>query len=156
MAHADAACGGVRICNAVQNLPDEELNITTPSADVSVSNCSEKKAGFEGGGTPCNNWHPQLTSGMWLQFMSRNSFSSYRKTGFEFCLWLGIFLLDTAFRRTLGPTQSPIQWVLGALSLEVKRQRHKADHSPASSAEVEECVELYLYSPIRLHGVVLS
>jgi len=25
-----------------------------------------------------------------------------------------------------------------------------------SSAEVKECVELYLHSPVRLHGVVLS
>jgi hypothetical protein len=31
----------------------------------------------------------------------------------------------------------------------------KADHTPPSSAEVKECVELYLHSPIRLHGVVL-
>jgi hypothetical protein len=30
------------------------------------------------------------------------------------------------------------------------------DHSPPSSAEVKEWVELYLHSPIRLHGVVLS
>jgi len=28
--------------------------------------------------------------------------------------------------------------------------------SPPSSAEVKECVELYVHSPIRLHGVVLS
>jgi hypothetical protein len=32
----------------------------------------------------------------------------------------------------------------------------EADHSPPSSAEVKEWVELYLHSPIRLHGVVLS
>jgi hypothetical protein len=32
----------------------------------------------------------------------------------------------------------------------------EADHSLPSSAEVKEWVELYLYSPIRLHGVVLS
>jgi hypothetical protein len=31
----------------------------------------------------------------------------------------------------------------------------EADHSPAFSAEVKEWVELYLHSPIRLHGVVL-
>jgi hypothetical protein len=31
----------------------------------------------------------------------------------------------------------------------------EADHSPPSRAEVKEWVELYLYSPIRLHGVVL-
>jgi hypothetical protein len=32
----------------------------------------------------------------------------------------------------------------------------EADHLPASSAEVKECVELYPHSPIHLHGVVLS
>jgi hypothetical protein len=35
----------------------------------------------------------------------------------------------------------------GALSLGVKRPGRKADHSPPSSAEVKECVELYLHSP---------
>jgi hypothetical protein len=29
----------------------------------------------------------------------------------------------------------------------VKRAGHEADHSPPSSAEVKECVELYLHSP---------
>jgi hypothetical protein len=32
----------------------------------------------------------------------------------------------------------------------------EADHSPPSSAEVKEWVELYLHSPIRLYGVVLG
>jgi hypothetical protein len=41
-------------------------------------------------------------------------------------------------------------------SLGVKRPRGEADHSPPSSAEVKEWVKLYLHSPIRLHGVVLS
>jgi hypothetical protein len=56
----------------------------------------------------------------------------------------------------LGPTQLHIHWVLEAVSLEVKRPWHEADHSPPSSTEFKECVELYLHSPIRLHGVVLS
>jgi hypothetical protein len=38
----------------------------------------------------------------------------------------------------------------------VKRPEREPDHSPPSSAEIEECVELYLYSPIRVHGEVLS
>jgi hypothetical protein len=42
------------------------------------------------------------------------------------------------------------------LSMGVKRPGREADHSPPSSTEVKECVEVYLYSPIRLHGVVLS
>jgi hypothetical protein len=39
--------------------------------------------------------------------------------------------------------------------LGVKRPGREAGHSPPSSAEVKECVELYLHSPIRLHSVVL-
>jgi hypothetical protein len=31
----------------------------------------------------------------------------------------------------------------------------EADHSPPYSAEAKEWVELYLHSPIHLHGVVL-
>jgi hypothetical protein len=38
----------------------------------------------------------------------------------------------------------------------VKRPGRKADHSPPSSAEVKECMELYLHSPIRLHGMMPS
>jgi hypothetical protein len=50
---------------------------------------------------------------------------------------LGIFLFTTASRPALGPTQPPIQWVPGALSLGVKRLGREADHSPPSSAEVK-------------------
>jgi hypothetical protein len=60
---------------------------------------------------------------------------------------MGIFLFVTASRTALGPTQPPIQWVPGALSLVLKRPGREADHSPPSSAEVKECVELYLHSP---------
>jgi hypothetical protein len=67
--------------------------------------------------------------------------------GFD-CRWgLGIFLFTTASRTALGPTQPPIQWVPGGLSLRVKRLGCKADHSPPSSAEVKEEMELYLHSP---------
>jgi hypothetical protein len=37
----------------------------------------------------------------------------------------------------LGPSQPPIQWVLGALSLGIKQLGHEADHSPPPSAEVK-------------------
>jgi hypothetical protein len=40
--------------------------------------------------------------------------------------------------------------------LRVKRPGREADHSPPSSAEVKEYVELYVHSPISLRGVVLS
>jgi hypothetical protein len=47
----------------------------------------------------------------------------------------------------MGPTQLPIQWVSGALSLGVKRSGREADHSLSSTAEIKEWVELYLHSP---------
>jgi hypothetical protein len=56
-------------------------------------------------------------------------------------------LITTASRIALGPTQPPIQWVPGVLSLGVKWSGREADHSPSSSAEVKECVEMYLHSP---------
>jgi hypothetical protein len=43
-----------------------------------------------------------------------------------------------------------------ALSLGEKRPGREADHSSPSSAEVKDCVKLYLHSPIRLHGMVLK
>jgi len=62
---------------------------------------------------------------------------------------LGISLFTTASRPALGPTQPPIQWILETISPGVKRPESEGDHSPPSSAEVNN-------APIRLHGVVLS
>jgi hypothetical protein len=58
--------------------------------------------------------------------------------GFYFRQGLGIFLFTIMSRMALGPTQLPIQWVPGALSLEVKQLGHEVDHSPPSSAKVKE------------------
>jgi hypothetical protein len=60
---------------------------------------------------------------------------------------LGIFLFTTASRAAPGPTQPPIQWVSGALSLGVKRPGRETGHSLPSSVEVKEGVELYLHFP---------
>jgi hypothetical protein len=38
---------------------------------------------------------------------------------------------------SLGPTQQPIQWVPGVLSLDVKRPGREVDHSPPSGAEAK-------------------
>jgi hypothetical protein len=46
--------------------------------------------------------------------------------------------------------------VPGALSPEVKRPGPEADYSPPTSAEVKIKVDLYIHSPIHLHGVVLN
>jgi hypothetical protein len=60
----------------------------------------------------------------------------------------GISIFTTAMSRTaLGPTQPPIQWVPGALTLGVKWSWREADHSPPSSAEVKGWMELYHHSP---------
>jgi hypothetical protein len=75
-----------------------------------------------------------------------------RVLGFD-CWWgLGIFLFTTVSRTALGPTQPPIQWVPGLLSLGVKQLRHEADHSPPSSAKVKNAWSYTSTSPICLHG----
>jgi hypothetical protein len=68
----------------------------------------------------------------------------------------GNFSLHHRVQNGSGAHPAPYPMVPGVLSLGVKRPRREADHSPPSSAEVKECVELYLHFPIRLHGVVLS
>jgi len=68
---------------------------------------------------------------------------------------LGI-LLNIESRLALGPTQPPIQWVPGALSLGVKQLGHEADHSPPSSAEVKNMWSYTSVPPICLLGMVLS
>jgi hypothetical protein len=62
---------------------------------------------------------------------------------------LRIFLFTTASRTALGPTQPPIQWVPGALSLGVKRSGHEADHSPLFSAEVKNA-RSYTSTPLYI------
>jgi len=69
--------------------------------------------------------------------------------GFDSQGGLGIFLFATMSRTALGPTHSMGTW-------DSSTSGREADHSPTSSAEVKECVELYLHIPLRLHGVELS
>jgi hypothetical protein len=52
---------------------------------------------------------------------------------------LVLVLVSTMSRMALGPTQPPIQWVPGVLSLGVKQLGCEADHSPPSSAKVRMC-----------------
>jgi hypothetical protein len=69
--------------------------------------------------------------------ISCNNSPLLRILGIIYYKWR-INLFTTASRTALGPTQPPIQWIPGALSLGVKRQGHEADHSPTSSAEVKQ------------------
>jgi len=42
---------------------------------------------------------------------------------------MGFFILATVSRPALGPTQPPVQWILGAPSLRVEQPECEADHS---------------------------
>jgi hypothetical protein len=50
------------------------------------------------------------------------------------------------------PTQPPIQWVPGVLSLGVKRPVREDDHFPPSSAEVKNEWRYTSTPPVRLRG----
>jgi hypothetical protein len=66
------------------------------------------------------------------------------------------FLFSTSSRPALGPTQPPIQRVLGAVSPGVKRPEREADHSPPANTEVKK---MWIYTstpPLRLHGIVFN
>jgi hypothetical protein len=78
-----------------------------------------------------------------------------RSSRVRFPAGAGNFLI-TASRTALGPTQPPIQWVPGALSLGVKRPGREADHSPPTSAEVKNAWSYTSTPTIRFHGIVLS
>jgi hypothetical protein len=82
-----------------------------------------------------------------LYVTTRPYFRSIGVLGFDSRRELGISLSTTASGTTLGPTQPPIEWVSGPLSLRLKRPGREADHSPPSTAEVKECVELYIQTP---------
>jgi len=69
----------------------------------------------------------------------------------------GIFLSSpTASKPALGPTQPPIQWVPGPISLRIKRPGNEADHSSPPSAEDRNAWSYTSTPPIRIHGVGLS
>jgi hypothetical protein len=48
------------------------------------------------------------------------------------------FLFSMSCTPVLGPTKPPIQWVLGAFSLRVKRLGRESDHWPQTSAKVRK------------------
>jgi hypothetical protein len=68
----------------------------------------------------------------------------------------GNFSLHHRVQTGSGAHPPPIQWVSGALSLEVKRSGRKADHSLPSSAEVKNAWSYTFTPPIHLHGMALG
>jgi hypothetical protein len=59
------------------------------------------------------------------------------RSGFDSQQGQEIFLVSTASRPALMHTYLPIQWIAMTAYPEVKRPECEADHSPPSSAEVE-------------------
>jgi hypothetical protein len=57
--------------------------------------------------------------------------------GFDSRWGLGLSLFTIVSRTAMRPTQPPIKWVSGALSLAVKRPGREADHSPPPIVEVK-------------------
>jgi hypothetical protein len=66
----------------------------------------------------------------------------------------GFFSFPQRPDQLLRPAQPLIQWVLGALSQGVKRPGRDAGNSPRLVQRSRK-VELYLHSPICIHGIVL-
>jgi hypothetical protein len=50
--------------------------------------------------------------------------------------------------RFVGPTQPPIQWVTGTLTLGAKGPGREADRSLPTSVEVKKYMNLYIHSPL--------
>jgi hypothetical protein len=71
-----------------------------------------------------------------------------RGVGFRFSVGSSIFSSSPLPPdRLWGPSQSPIQWVPGALSPGLKQPGREADHSPRNSAEVNK---IWIYTTTQL------
>jgi hypothetical protein len=69
------------------------------------------------------------------------------------CLRIKVLLFLIASIPVLGPTQPPIQWASGALSLGIKQLGCETDHSPPADAEVKNT---WIYKSFCLHGIMLT
>jgi hypothetical protein len=76
-------------------------------------------------------------------------------TGARFETRAGIFIFATASNSALGSIQLPVQWKERVISRGYNGRRVK----PTTHLHLIprlNCAELQFYSPIRLHGVVLT
>jgi hypothetical protein len=81
-------------------------------------------------------------------FMNIGYGTDDRGTGIRVPIGSRIFSFPNRPDRLWGSTQSPIQWVPGALSSGVKRAGPEADNSPPVSAKVKKMwMDLYIHSP---------
>jgi hypothetical protein len=100
--------------------------------------------------------HAVLSFGMGYIMLYQPSIGRAVALWFNVFDWWDIFSLRHLFQT--GSGAHPASYPVGTRGCcpGVKRPGRKADHSPPSSAEVKEWVELYLRSPICFHGVVHS
>jgi hypothetical protein len=81
-----------------------------------------------------------------------HAFRLWGRLGLDFLPRQDIFFFSKACGPALGPTQPPVQCILGALSPGVKQLTHEAYHS-SSSAKVKNEWSYTSASPVCLHGM---
>jgi hypothetical protein len=97
----------------------------------------------------------------WRKYLDLTQLSWYSKRlqaewlGFNSQQGQAIFLYSTPSRPALRPTHPPIQWVLRAVSLGVNGWCMKLT-THLCLVPRSRMAELYLHSPICLHGIVLN
>jgi hypothetical protein len=79
------------------------------------------------------------------------------ESGLDSGLRQWIFLFSTVSRLTMRPNRSLFQWMPRVPSPGIKRLGRESNHSSPPGAQViNKYMEPYLYSPIRLLGIVLD
>jgi hypothetical protein len=108
-------------------------------------------------------FHTKFCPLVWSCYLAECRIQSFTRRSDMWNFSIEMSELETCFlisveSTALGPTQPPIQWVPGDLSLGIKRPGREAHYSPPSSAEVKEWVELYLHCPNKpsLRGTQLK
>jgi hypothetical protein len=79
-----------------------------------------------------------------------------RGTGVQFPAGQESVLFSTAFRWALGPIQAPIQRTAGLVPPGVGCRRGAKLFTHPHLVPLSRMVELYLHSPTRLHGLVVT
>jgi hypothetical protein len=161
--------GGIASRILTSTLDGGEWSASHPGRFIHPTSYPIRTRGIFPGGKVVGVWKWLLISNAKVKnAWSCTSISPHVFMSWCLCAWheLGIFVFTTASRQALGPTQPPIQWVPGVLTLGVKRPGREADHSLPSSAEVKNawsCTSSPQYAfmecclaEVRLHGVVLS
>jgi hypothetical protein len=65
------------------------------------------------------------------------------------------FKFTISSTHSLGPTQPPVWWLSGTLSLGLKGPEFEADHQPPTTAEVKTTSIYRCTAPIRINGLAI-